>query len=269
MHIQRSTLSPGEIEYHGQEAEGGQQKGPHSRPAPPEECRSSFRCIRSPLLPEQKFQDQDHQREEGVDGGDVPVEDQVQGKGPGQKSDPSPVGQIVDPQQDQRQQIDAVQPHEVAALGNGILHEAVAQRQRQHGRMSQPARKPPLQVVRKGHGRQPQLQGGGDIEKGMQLGPGKEDQQQVEGRLEIVIENGNSAQPQSDGKAVFQILFSRKDIFQIGIELQILDIRVLPGKRRVPEGRHLMQPVDHKQDPEGQKACRDTVYTDSVTELLK
>ena len=76
-----------------------------------------------------------------------------------QPPDRFPVEHLIHSQQDQRQHVDAIQPHNIAALRNLVLHQTIAHGKCDHKYRPDPVVKTTLQIPAEGRPGCRQLQG--------------------------------------------------------------------------------------------------------------
>ena len=203
--------------------------------------------------PEHIFKHEPHDRIEAVHAGAVPVEQDGQAHGDRQSQDPAAAHAPVDPQQDQRQHVHAVQPHHVAALRQVVLHQRIAGRQQDHDPLRDMVLKAPLQEPGEGPGGRRQLQRHDEIQEGIHLRLLEEQDEQVEGRGQIVAEQPDRVHAQRGRERVPDRILPRQHVLQVGEEIQILDPRIPCRQRPVPVRRAAHHHQQRLQNTEGQK----------------
>ena len=192
---------------------------------------------------------------QAVDASGVPVKQDGQGRDNAQGQHP-PVGhRLIYPPEQQRQQVKAVQPHNVPLLHHGKLAQPVAQGQQHGHQVIQPSVKPPVQEEGHGARRQGQLKGRQQMKKHIQIGLGHHRHQQVKGGGQVIAVQGHAGVPQELAEGVAQAVFPPKDILKIGQKVHILGVGI-PQKNAVgAEGGHPQQGVDDQHHAQGREKC--------------
>ena len=107
----------------------------------------------------------------------------------------------------------------------------------------EPAPEAGLQEPGSRAGRQPQLDGHGNIKEAFDLCLLNKQQEQVDGRGQIVSEQSDVGLAQGGTERVPEAVVSCHAVLQIGIEIQILDIGVRGSKGIAAEGSVMKKPV--------------------------
>ena len=162
----------------------------------------------------------------------------------------SPLPQdLVDAEHDQGHHIQAVQPHDVAALRDRVLHEGVAHGQHDHEDRPDPVREPSLQVPAEGRARRRQLQGHRNIKEPVDPFFSKEIEQEIKRRGQIVAEQSEGAAAHHIAEVIGQRPRPPQHVHIIGKEINILDLGVIDGNGLVAEGLHAQGSIsDSDQD---------------------
>ena len=141
---------------------------------------------------------------------------------------------MVYAKKDQWKHINAIQSHQITALCNRILTETVTDRKNYHGKIfygsiagGKMFVKTAGQKPAKSKGSCGKLQHYKYIKKSMKLCLFEKYTEQHERRGQIVTENADIIAAQSFAEGVGDIVFSRENILEIGIEIQILDTGIV------------------------------------------
>ena len=196
---------------------------------------------------QQGFKGEPEDGKKTVQTGDVPVEEDGQAHRNGQGRRPALLQDPVDPQHDQGQHIDPVQPHDIAGLHEVIVHPGVGKGQGGGIDPVEPAAESPLQVPGHGSRGQSQLEGGGDVKEIMEMGPVKEDQQKIDGGTEIVAEDDIVVLAQKAGHGIKNTVPARPAFLEIGEKLDVLNVGVAGSKAHAAEGG-IVKGLEEKND---------------------
>lgn len=191
----------------------------------------------------------------------IPAEKDGQSDRDAEKDGIPAVDQPVYPQQDQREHVDPVDPHQVAGLREVVLHKAAAERKDQHKTGLQ-FPDPLLQIDSHSAGTGGHFQPDDDIEKYLYFRLGEEEEKQIEGGRQIITENTGGILAERAAEGIPDRLLSRQDVFKPAQKIQILvegisphkSIGAFPGKRK-----YLQAPADNDVNDEC-KQCGEGRY---------
>ncbi len=107
----------------------------------------------------------------------------------------------------------------------------------------EPAPETGLQEPGSGAGRQPQLDGHSDIKKAFDLRLLHKQEEQVDGRSQIIGEQGDVGLAQGRTERIPETVVSVHAVLQVSIEVQILDIRVRGSQGIAAERSVMKKPV--------------------------
>ena len=147
--------------------------------------------IRQELITEKELKHKPDAGEQTIESGDIPVTENTKGNRQRETPDSFSVEYFIHAQQDQGQHVHTVQPHDVTALRNLILHQRISHRQRDHKDRADPVGKTSLQIPGKSCSRSRQLQGNGDIEKAVDPFFSEKVEQKIERGRKIIAEHSD------------------------------------------------------------------------------
>ena len=161
---------------------------------------------------------------------------------------------LIHSQQDQRKHIRSIQPHNIAALHDHILHQTVAHGKREHKYRTDPVGKTALQIPAEGRTGRPQFQGNCNIKKLIDAFFSKEIQKKIKRRCQIIAEQTNRTSAKHIAEIIGQRPGSVQNIYIICKEIDILDLRIINSSRLGTKGFHSQFEKDEIDNP---KNCKE------------
>ena len=196
---------------------------------------------------------------EGPEGGEhagharaVPAEEDHEAGGDAEQEAAAAADRPPGAEEHEREHVDGVQPHDVAALEQIVLHECIAEGE-QHGEQRAGAvREARLHIVRESARREHHLQHDEEVEEGGHLLLPEEHEEQVEGRGQVVGVVAGHADAELGREGIGEGGPAVQDVLQVLEQVHVLDLRVHAGEGQVVERGIPEAPEEQEHDQAGQ-----------------